>query len=106
MLMYWLPPSNLRISNRGVQIPHPLVLPISGRIERMFMYKEVKVPKWGRATEQPDLLGRPRPGYDPTGQHTLPNVRRWLSIQNTPGSFPSVLMWDTLTLSNDEDRAR
>lgn len=36
----------------------------------MFMYKEVKVPKWGGATERPDLLGRPRPGYDPTGQHT------------------------------------
>lgn len=74
----------------------------------MFMSEKVKVPGGEGAVERPDLPGRPPasgPRYDRTGQHAVPSIRRWLCLQNTPGSF-SVLMRDTWTSSSEENRAR
>lgn len=74
----------------------------------MFTSKKVKAPSGEGAVEWPDLLGQPPtsgPQVRPHSQHTLPNIRRWLSRQDMPGSFGSVLTWDTLTLSGDGNRA-
>lgn len=75
----------------------------------MFIAKKVKVPSGEGTVEWPDLLGQPptsRPQVRPHSQHSLHNARRWLSRLNTPGSFGSVLTWDTLTLTGDGNRAR